>query len=230
MIIVDATSNSGYKTGVSNYTFSHVCSGENRILIVGVSMLSVAGSSVTSITYAGTALTKIRNDTSGGGTVRTELWYLVAPSLGSNTVEVTLSGILDNVAGAVSLNGVDQANPIDAHNGNTGTATGTDATMNLTTVAADAMVVDVVATDDTAITVGAGQTSRWNVSGTLGSGAGSNEPKDTPGSVTMSWTDVGALQVWTISAVSLKPSIYENILNIGSVGTAFKIKHEIFSY
>jgi hypothetical protein len=206
-IAIDASSNSGYQTAQSTYSWSHTCSGDHRILIVSVSMLSVAGSSVTGITYNSIALTKIRSDASVSGAVRTELWRLIAPATGANTVEVTLSAGLDSISAANSFTGVDQINPIDAQNGASATNVGAaDATVSVTTVADGCVVVDSVGTDDTAITVGAGQTQRSNVTGTLGSGASSSEgPKSPAGAVTMSWTDVGAAATWTISVVSLAP-------------------------
>ena len=203
-IAFDATSNSGYQT-TTPYSWSHTCTGSSRVLIVGVSMLSVAGSSVTGITYNGVALTKIRSDISAVGAVRTELWRLVNPASGSNTVEVTLSATLDSIAAAVSLTGVNQTNPTGSHNGASATNVGAaDATVSVSTTADGSWLIDAVATTDTAITVGAGQTQRSNVSGTLGSGGTSTEgPKTPTGSVTMSWTDVGAAATWTVSAVEI---------------------------
>ena len=163
-VAFDATSNSGYQTAAS-YNWSHTCSGSNRILIVGVSMLSVVGSSVSSITYNGVALTKIRSDASVSGAVRTELWRLVNPATGANTVAVTLSAALDSISGAQSFTGVNQTSPIEVNAGASATNVGAaDATVDLTTINDGEMVVDVVATNDTAITIGASQTQRWNVS------------------------------------------------------------------
>lgn len=203
MIAFDTASNSEYQTG-SSYSWLHTIGGQDRILIVGISMLSVAGSSVSSITANGQAMTKLRHDVSVSGTVRTELWYIVAPATGSITIAVTLSTALDSVAGGISLKGVDQVSPVDAENG--GTGLGDPATINVTTVKNNCWVVDVIATADTAITVGAGQTQRHNISGALGSGAGSTEgPKTPAGAVTMSWTDITAGLTWTMSGMSVTP-------------------------
>ena len=208
----DAASNSTYLSAAAEpdgiYSWSHTCTGANRFLVVGVSMLSVAGSSVTGITYNGVALTKIGHVASVSGAVRAELWGLIAPATGSNTITVTLSTALDSVGCAVSFTGVHQTSPTEGFNSASATNVGAaDATVDVTTVADNDWVIDCVATDDTAITVGAGQTQRWNTTGTLGSGAGSTEgPKSPAGAVTMSWTDVAALATWTISAISIKPA------------------------
>lgn len=203
----DAASNSGYQTAQSTYSWSHTCTGSNRYLTVGISMLSVGGASVSSITYNSVALSLIKAQASAVGAIRSELWGLVAPTTGSNTIVVTLSASLDSAAGAVSYTGVEQTTPYEAANSATATNVGAaDATVNVTTVADNDWTFDNVATDDTAITVGAGQTSRSNVTGTLGSGAMSSEgPKTPAGSVTMSWTNVDALKTWSTVAAALRP-------------------------
>lgn len=207
-ISVDASSNSGYQTSQSTYTWNHTCTGADRYLRVGISMLSVLGSSVSSITYNGIAMSLLRAKASASGAVRAEMWELIAPATGTNTIAVTLSTALDSIGTAVSFNGVHQTSPSEASNDASATNVGAaDATVNVTTVADNAWVSDVVASDDTAITVGAGQTQRANITGTLGSGAESTEgPKSPAGSVTMSWSNVGALATWTIVAAAIRPT------------------------
>lgn len=203
----DAVSNSAYQTAQSTYSWAHTCTGVNRYLTVGVSMLSVGGASVNSITYNSVALSLIKAQASAVGAIRSELWGLVAPATGSNTIVVTLSASLDSASGAVSYTGVEQTTPYEAANSATATNVGAaDATVNVTTVADNDWTFDNVATDDTAITVGAGQTSRNNVTGTLGSGAMSTEgPKTPAGTVAMSWTNVDALKTWSTVAAALRP-------------------------
>lgn len=202
----DAASNSGYKTATASYSFDHTCSGNDRYLTVGVEMLSVGGSSVSGITYNGVALSLIKSQASVAGAVRVELWGLVAPAAGTHSVAVTLSAALDSAASAVSFFNAHQTVPYESASSATATNVGAaDATVTVNTIADGDWTVDVVATDDAAITVGAGQTQRSNVTGALGSGAMSTEGAKTPaGSVTMSWTDVGALATWSIVAVALR--------------------------
>lgn len=207
VIAFDAASNSGYKTAQSSYTWNHTCSGSDRYLTVGISMLSVAGSSVSSMTYNGVALSLISAKASVSGAVRAELWGLIAPALGTNVISVTLSAGLDSIGEAVSFTQVNQTVPYEGAASASATNVGAaDATVNVSTTADNDWCVDIVATDDTAITVGAGQTQRNNVSGALGSGGMSTEGTITPpGTVTMSWTNVGALATWSIVAVALRP-------------------------
>ena len=207
-IAYDAASNSGYQTASTYSWATHRTTGSNLLLLVGVSMLSVAGSSVSSITYDGNALSLVRVRTSATGTIRVEIWKLVAPATGVKTIAVTLSAALDSIASASTFTGVDQTTPTEADNDNSATngIDAADATVDVTTIADNDWVFDCVATDDTAITVGAGQTSRTNVTGTLGSGATSTEgPKTPAGVVTMSWTDIAALQTWTTVGVAVRP-------------------------
>lgn len=209
-ILFDAASNSGYNTADALYSWSHMWQGGNRVLVVGVSLLTDAGVTVTGITYNGIALTKIGHVATAA--IRAEQWYLKsdttgAPGPGTYTIEVTLSGTADSVGSATSYNGVHQTSPIEAFNSATAVnGAAADATVDITTVADNDWVVDCLATDDTAVTVGAGQTSRVNVTGASGSGTMSHEgPKTPAGGVTMSWGAVGAGATWSIVGVALRP-------------------------
>lgn len=208
LIGFDAQS-SGTGNNIAILTWPHTVSGTNRILIVGVSIRNNNNQTVTGVTYAGLPLTTIgfRNNATN---VRMELWRLVAPPIGTNFVAVNLSAAARVVGGAVSLTGVDQTDPIDAafvsniDNSNA-------PTVSITTVTNNAWVIDTVAVrGNITLTVGAGQTQRWNRSVGGGAnrvnGAGSTEgPRTPPGAVTMSWT-AGGTQRWAIGAVALKPA------------------------
>lgn len=202
----DAASNSGYQAASSTFTWSHTCTGANRYLTVGVSMLSVA-QSVSSITYSGVAMTLIGTRSSVSGAARVELWGLIAPATGTNDIVVTLTGAIAWAGNASSYTGIHQDSPIEAFSSAQATNVGAaDATVDVTTVADNDWCVDILATDDAAVTAGAGQTATGNVSGVGGSGTMSYEgPKTPSGAVTMSWTNVGALATWAIGSVALRP-------------------------
>lgn len=205
-IAFDAASDSGYQAAASSYSWSHTCTGSNRYLVVGVAMLSLA-QSVSGITYNSVPLTLLGVQASVSGAARVELWGLVAPATGSNTLAVTLTGAIASAGCAGSFTGVQQTSPTEAFSSAQATNVGAaDATVDATTVAASDWVVDIVASDDGSISAGAGQTQRNNVTGAGGSGAMSTEgPQVAPGAVTMSWTGVGALATWAIAAVALRP-------------------------
>ena len=133
---------------VSSLSWSHTTSGNNRLLIVSVGMARIEPLSVSGITYGGTPLTLIGvsdNTCCTPGRPRVEMWKLVAPATGTNTVVVTLSGTNDSVIGAaVSYTGVNQTTPL----GTFAAANNSDATPSVTvTSAAGELVQDAMAWD-----------------------------------------------------------------------------------
>lgn len=203
-IAFDAASNSGYQTASSSYSWSHTCTGSNRFLAVDVSLLSVPGTTVSAITYNGVNLEPIGSQSTVSGAGRVECWGLANPASGSNTIAVTLSAAVGSAGTAASYTGVNQTSPYEAFNSaqatNVGAAT---ATVSVTTIAANDWVHGAIATDDGSVT--AGQTSRNNVTGALGSGANEDTgPQVSPGAVTISYTGVGALATWAIAGYGIR--------------------------
>lgn len=201
-------------TSASTFTWSHTTSGQDRILIVGVAIRNSGSNTVSSVTYAGTALTLIaaRNN---GTSVRVELWRLVAPATGANNVVVTLDGQAKTACGAMSFGGVDQTSPIEASN----SATGTSATpsVSVSTATNNAWVVDATAfrSSGNAKPTGAAglwQTERWSGYTESGGssvnirGKGSHEgPKSPAGAVVIDWS-LSASDDWSSVAAALKPT------------------------
>jgi len=215
-----ATGSIGYDTATStqgsasSFTWSHTTTGSNRLLVVGVAIRDTGNPTVSSITYGGVGLTFIRADTLLGS-VRSELWYLVGPASGSNNIVVTLSSSANAAMGAVSLTGVEQSSPLDAHNGGTGTSTAPSTTV--TTVSDNAWVIDNVAfrstgTNAPTATAGSGQTERWSayydgsaMQQNVRSKGSTEGPKSPAGSVVMDWS-LSASVDWAISAAAFKPA------------------------
>ena len=189
----------GCITAASTYNWNHtVANASNRLLLVGIGIFH-ATVTVTSVLVNGVAMTVVRTKVLGAS--RTELWGLVAPTVGVMNIVVTLTGAADGEATAMSFNGVDQA---DAYEGEAdASGTGGDATVNVVTTLANALVLDYVTSSDIAITVGAGQTERQNTS-CAGSTGMSTEPKVSPGTVTMSWTGIGGADTWATVATAIK--------------------------
>ena len=184
-----------------SFLHSVTSSGTDRILIVGVS--PNAGQTVSSVDYGGETLTEIRSD-DAGGLAHSSLWYLVDPTTGSNSVDVTLSAADDVVIGAISFLGVDQTNPIDVHNGNTGNSA--NPSVSLTTTVDDDLIVDVVGSLDGPLLAGLGQTQRWGLTEGTTAGGGSTKTVGAPGLSTNTWTNFAGARDWAISAAALKPS------------------------
>lgn len=209
VIVLDSAS-SGSSNGTASLSWQHtVGTGPNLILLVGVSIRDLnPPNTVSDITYAGQPLTKIgRKSLSQDASV--EMWYLIRPPTGENTVTVTLTGAVAQttiVGGATSWTEVNLSNPIGAFvsNGNYSYMAYVDVTS-----AAGEVVVDVVAKPDNCtsgtITSGPGQTQQVNRCQDPGQlrGLGSSEPG--AATVRMSWA-IDPAEAWAIGAVPLKPA------------------------
>lgn len=227
-IAFDAASNSGTQTAQSTYTFARPITGTGTFLGVDVSILS-AGATVTSIIdnydVAPVNLKFIGLQATVTSLGSVECWGLAGAVTGTKNVQVNLSGSITSAATAASYTGVHQTSPTEAFNSAQATNVGAaDATVNITTIADNCWVHGAVVANDDAIT--ANQTSRNNVSfAAVGSGANedNNVAKTPAGSVTMSYTGVGALKTWAIGGYAIRPTaaasnepVGAQYLNIGS--------------
>lgn len=204
---VDAVSNSGYQAAASTYSWNHTCTGANGFLGVDVSLLSVAGTIVTGITYNGVALTLIGVKSSISGACRVECWRLVNPATGTHSIAVTLSAGIASAGTAVSYANVNQSSPVEsfASAQATNTVSATDAVIVVTSVTDNCWMHAAIASNDTSVT--ANQTARNNVTGTLGSGA--NEDTNgviTPaGASTLGYTGLGITATWAMGGYAIRP-------------------------
>jgi hypothetical protein len=172
-IAFDAVSST---TGISvtTTTFSHVCTGSDRLIFITAhgGDGTAADRTLTAASYNAVAATS-------SWTVEDGAWngssgyYLVAPATGSNTVSVTYGGNCFNTScGAVSFTGVDQTTPV----GSSATATGTSTTPTVTVTKDNASdwIIATVATDDNAgVSVTGSGTERWEHEDVAGDTTGS---------------------------------------------------------
>lgn len=206
----------GAATGVSSATFTgpNITAGlTNSILIIGFGYF---GSSITvnasSVTYNGSACTKIRRDNDGVGLASSELWYILNPTSGAHAIVITLAVGATNSgsdipAGAICLSGVDQANPIDAQNGSVVSGTHTTHADSVTTVAANAWIVDVMQAAGTSFTANGSQNARYsNPSATFNGAAGSTLPVVTPAATSVGWSFSSTGSRTAHSAASFTPA------------------------
>lgn len=122
-------------SATSSLTFSHTCSGTDRILFVAT--CANTGSTTTGVTYGGVSMTQVGSVTDIGPTEY--LWYLVNPASGANNVVVTNSGSV-TTGSAISFTGASQTGQPDATY--TGTSTTTSSfSSSITTVADNCFVV-----------------------------------------------------------------------------------------
>lgn len=117
----------------TSVTFSHTCSGADRVLLVDAYWS--ASATVSSITYNGVAMTNVVSPLDTGGGERHGMFYLIAPATGANNVVLTLSGSTQIEIASVSYTGADQTSPIDATRTETGLETGTSYSEAITSIA-----------------------------------------------------------------------------------------------
>lgn len=129
-IFLDAVTNLGSTAGTA-LTSAHICSGTNRGLFVQVRTAGTTDT-LSTITYAGVNMVLV-NKTIGINNLGTYLYYLAAPTTGSNNVVIT-TGVAAISAVAASYNGVKQSGNPDSSNTNSNAST-TGLTTSTTQVA-----------------------------------------------------------------------------------------------
>lgn len=191
-VLFDAVGPSAAGAGVAGGTtlsWSHTCTGTNRLLTVAVAVGTGGTDSMTaSATYAGVAMTSAgKVHTNGYINGYVQLFYLVAPPTGANTVVVTTSAAPSSiVGGSVSFTGADQTTPLGT--AQTAFGNGTAASVAVASTTTGNMVVDAIADGSGGET--SSKTLRWkkdlNTSTAAGNAAQSTAAAG--GSVTMSYT------------------------------------------
>jgi hypothetical protein len=204
-IAYDATSGAA-RGWVTSDSFSHTCTGANRLLLVWVFFDRGNGAyNVSSMTYAGASMSQAT--TFAFGTKYAEVWQLIAPTEGANTLAATYNNVGPTakvIIRAFSYTGVDQTTPLGAGTSATGaTNTATIAVSSAT----DELVTDMVSVQSYAqnLAAGDGQTSRYesDASANTITAIGFSDEAGAA-SVTMSWTF--ANDTWVIAAIPIKPA------------------------
>lgn len=177
-------------------TVSLTTTGSDRGLVAGVSVEDALGSgaTVSSVTYA--AVTMASEGSADGGAPIADMRSLINPASGANNLVCTLTTVVWGLAcGGVSFTGVNQTDMMAA--AATATGTSTAPSVDVPSVASGEMVVDIVSGEDS-VTVGAGQTQRWNEfnSGVV---TGAQSTETGTGTITMSWT-LASSTAWGIVA------------------------------
>lgn len=114
-IAIDAASEVNLTSNLTSHTLAHTCSGTDRILLVGVSVLDSPYDVVTGVTYNGVSMSLIGKKfrTSNRGTY---LYSLIAPSTGSNNIVVSCSSSVRVSIDGVSFTGVAQSGQPESFN------------------------------------------------------------------------------------------------------------------
>jgi hypothetical protein len=163
-ITLASVSSSPNLANVGSVSWTHAISTSNTVLIVGaVARASTdANRSVTSVTYKGIPLNRIRQVDEPVNNVYSSLWYLANAPSGSSTVRITYTGTVSEAFGAAaSFTGVDQTSPILATAGYAQPSV-INSSQTIASVA-NGWVVDIQYTGaDGAVTPAAGQNARIN--------------------------------------------------------------------
>jgi signal peptidase I len=207
-IRTDSVSSAASAGAVSTISWAHtVGAGSARVLVVAMSLrrngvvANVSYGGVGGFVHAGTELGSANDHT-------VDIWYKVAPPIGTANVQVTMSGgaVTEMVGAAMSLTGVNQLAPT----GLFVATTGADATPTITVSSAPGeFVLGVLSNSGNTGSAadGSGQTQRWaTVTGFSNAnefGAGSTKPG--AASVTLSWA-MGRTNKWALGAIALKPA------------------------
>ena len=195
----------GEGSSVSSISFSHTTTGSDTVAIGLVAYRKNVNTFVDAVEYNSVAFTAVPSGgTNNGGVFYIAAYYLVAPTTGANTFEVTFGGNAPTDAGVAILTftGVDQSVPLGTANVADGDSTTPSVVVSSAT---DDLVVDGLCIEHAGtLSVGGGQTSRFNEIAAAGfiKHSASTEPGAT--SVTMSWSDtIGGN--WALVGVPLKP-------------------------
>ncbi len=212
-LAIDAVTNSGQKTNVNNWTWSHTCSGSNRLLVVSVSYWT--GVTLNSVKYGGVNLNLAR--ALSGASV----YYLIAPAAGAANVVVNFSGNGYGAAGSVSFTDAHQTTPIGATND--ATATGTSISLNITTSFNSSFLIDCL-WGNNAIAGGApsaGQTQRFLLqSGNTQTNGQSTKPAATTQSYSMGWGSFTTSNIFYYVVVEIKFAVLAPSLTTQAVSSA----------
>lgn len=214
-IAFGASTNSGVIAATNTTTFdSPSVFGVNQIGWVAMFArdATLADTEASSVTWNGSSMTKAATQKYDTATpyLGVSLWYIFDPADGVTSIVATWTGTIDT-GGAIAsfFTGAKQSGVPDASGGAQDvSASATDPTKAITTIADNAWVIDCVYDKiSPTITVGSGQTQIAQLAPNAGgdSAASSYEgPKTPAGSVTMSWT--AGDDDWAIIVASFAPA------------------------
>lgn len=185
-IAFDAASNGG-SNSVTELTVSHTCTGDNRILFVGI-QTSGGTDNVSGVTYATVAMTRINTIATGGiGNNRSFLYYLIAPATGANNIVVTATASVNIRIANGSYTGARQSGVPDASGTANAASPATSVSKSITTVADNSWTVSHGVDAAATLSAGTGTTQRA-VFSTASSIFGDSNGAITPaGAYSMAW-------------------------------------------
>ncbi|MDD5706397.1 MAG: SdrD B-like domain-containing protein, partial [Kiritimatiellae bacterium] len=209
--VVGAAASANSDNTVSTFSFSYDSgsTGQNRVLMVGISYRNRDSETVTSVTYGGQTMTEVGTAqvASRPSDGRIYIFSLVNPPTGANSLRVNWNSALNYAAvvGAVTYAGVDQTTP-------TGSFASSSATFGTPAVnvgsASSQLLFGVCGgrtTSDYAVTDGG--TQLWSARPYSRYTSGSGQSKAGATSVSLTWS--GSSAAWVAGGVALRPATSE---------------------
>jgi hypothetical protein len=186
---------------VNTDSFTHTATGTNRLAILCLGYGDPTTATITTKTYDGIDMTLVGSVKSPPSLL---MYRLIAPPTGVKSIQIDWDAFIQGaVIGVVTFTGVDQTTPLGSFASGNADNSG-PATVSVSSAVGELVVDCVYGNDVMNITVGGGQTVRWEQdTGTIVPGGSSTKPGASP-NVTMSWT-LSSGTDWSIAGVSIKP-------------------------
>ena len=208
VITKDGDVSTGKTSGSStSLSFSHTTgSGDNRLLVVGVSYGYTSASSISSVKFDGLELTRAGTAVEQTNLTQVTIFYLVdPPALKTANIVVTAEKTY-MVVGAINFAGVNLTSPVGVLESAKGKSS--SPSVDVLTEVGDLVFDTVIRSGSSSTqTPGNGQTLQWNENSSSGAsqikGLASIKPA-TLTSTTMAWTLSGSTD-WAIAALPIKP-------------------------
>jgi len=250
----DAKASSGFNNHQTG-SWTHLSTGgPDSYLLVGISIFSAynTGGGMDPNNYLMPTVTSIKcndvdlsfigaqdsDDANNANRKRVEMWGMIDP--GPGDIDVLIEGMEFPVWMGTSLSfvGVNQSMPYEGLASAQAINVGADdATVDVTTTAADDWIIDCISSTDTTITVGTGQTQATIPTDTMFAGASGNMSYTSEvdaGTEDMYWTDQEAGATWAIIALGLRntlatggPTTYNETATGGTVGAGSGVAQKI---
>lgn len=206
MAIAFDTSTNNNSALATSITYSHTCTGSDRILFVWVS--SWGGDYVTWVTYAGVSMVQVWKRKAGNWSGYTYLYVLYAPATWANNVVCSASSSTSWNTMSASYTGVNQSNTMDASNTSAITNSSLNFSTNVTTTADNCWSV-CYCINDTNIFSSNSDTRRgtnvwWNIFDSNGAITPAWSKTMTQ---TVSWTGNGSVVMASFAPVSISTFI-----------------------
>ncbi len=217
MAVAKGNTSSG-SGNTASLSWSHVVpSGSDRVLLVGVSILSDAIESTAVVFNTSESFTVVRRSINNGAQT-CSIWRLLNPTVTTANIVVTIESMVQVIGGAVDFNGAGTPDNADGATPDAATST----SLTITGDTADNFMFDVVAKDGGAPTEGVDQTADWNLGSGALEGAGSTQDGQDGGA--MSWSS--GSDDWAHAACRIPEAVVDDNSSSSSVSSVSSVSSQ----